>query len=113
MRERLEKYHTYIVTNPNRTTLYVGVTNNLPARITEHWKERGKPDTFAGKYYCYNLIYYEEYQFIQTAIARETEIKKWSRKKKEALIATKNPTWMFLNEKVCGCWPPEKITRRF
>jgi len=106
-------YYVYIVTNPNRTTLYIGVTNNLPARITEHWENRGKPETFAGKYFCHNLIYYETFQYIQTAIAREKEIKKWNRKKKEALIDTKNPEWVFLNEEICGCWPPEKIIKRF
>ena len=106
-------FYIYIVTNPNRTTLYTGVTNNISARVTEHWDNRGQPETFAGKYFCYNLIYYETYQYIETAIAREKEIKKWSRKKKEDLIATKNPEWVFLNEKICGSWPPKKIIKRF
>ena len=106
-------FYVYFVTNPTRTTLYTGVTNNMPARVTEHWENRGQPETFAGKYFCYNLIYYETYQYIQMAIAREKEIKKWNRRKKEILIATKNPEWVFLNEKICGCWPPKKIIKRF
>ena len=106
-------YYVYIVTNPNKTTLYTGVTNNLPSRITEHWENRGQPETFAGKYFCHNLIYYETYKNIKTAIAREKEIKKWNRKKKETLIATMNPKWIFLNEKICGRWPPLKINKRF
>ncbi|MCX6313200.1 MAG: GIY-YIG nuclease family protein [Sphingobacteriales bacterium] len=101
-------YYVYIVTNPNKTTLYIGVTNNLRARILEHWENRNKPETFAGRYFCYHLIYYETFQYIQVAIARETEIKKWNRSKKEALIQTKNPEWIFLNEKICGHWPPKK-----
>jgi putative endonuclease len=113
----LYPYHTtffvYIVTNPNKTTLYIGVTNNLSARVMEHWENRGQHETFAGKYFCYNLIYYETYQYIQVAIDREKEIKKWNRKKKEDLIASENPEWIFLNEKICGCWPPKKIIRRF
>ena len=107
------KYYVYIVTNPNKTTLYTGVTNNLSARIIEHWENRSRYGTFAGRYHCYNLIYYETYQYITAAIAREKEIKKWNRTKKEALIYTKNPEWLFLNEKICGQWPPKKIIRRF
>ncbi len=106
-------FYVYVVTNPNRSTLYVGVTNNLPARVEEHWEDRGEPETFAGKYFCYNLIYYEIFQYVGEAIAREKEIKKWNRQKKESLIATKNPEWIFLNEKVCGRWPPKKIKKRY
>ena len=106
-------YYVYVLTNPNRTTLYIGVTNNLQVRVAEHWENKGKPETFAGKYFCYNLIYYEIFQYVQDAIAREKEIKKWKRKKKESLIATKNPEWDFLNEKICGCWPPKGIKKRF
>jgi putative endonuclease len=108
-----KSYYVYIVTNPNRTTLYIGVTNNLQARVAEHWENKGKPETFAGKYFCYNLIYYEIFQYVLDAIAREKEIKKWNRQKKESLIATKNPEWTFLNEKIFGCWPPKNIIKRF
>ena len=103
-----KQYYVYIVTNPTRTTLYIGVTNNLEARLSEHWINRGLRGTFAGEYYCYNLIYYEIFTDINQAIARDTELKKWSRKKKEALIASKNPQWHFLNFKFCKIWPPQK-----
>ena len=106
-------YFTYILTNPERTVLYIGVTNNLEARLAEHYFNKGKPKTFAGKYYCYNLIYYEEFQYITNAIAREKEIKGWSRPKKEALIKTKNPDWAPLNKSVCIHWPPKEDTKRF
>ncbi len=66
-------YYLYIVTNPNKTTLYTGVTNNLSARIIEHWEKRGQFRTFAGRYFCYNLLYYECFQFIQDAIDRKKE----------------------------------------
>jgi len=69
------QYYIYIVTNPGRTVLYTGVTNNLPHRLIEHWMNRGDHKTFAGKYYCYNLIYLEEFQYIYNAIAIEKEIK--------------------------------------
>ncbi len=101
-------YFVYIVTNPNKTTLYIGVTNNLPGRVIQHWQNRGRPETFAGKYFCYNLLYYESFLFIQDAIDREKEIKKWNREKKESLIKIKNPEWFFLNKSICENWPPSK-----
>jgi putative endonuclease len=100
-------FYIYITTNPTKTTLYVGVTNNVSERIIQHYNNRGQPETFAGKYYCYNLIYFETFEFIQDAIAREKQLKKWSRKKKEELIATRNSTWIFLNKDICGCRPPK------
>ena len=113
MSDTPSSFFVYILTNPGRTTLYIGVTNNLAARLTEHWENRGQPETFAGKYFCYNLIYYEIYQLIEAAISREKEIKKWSRGKKEFLIDTTNPDRICLNETICGCWPPKKTTERF
>ena len=101
-------YYVYILTNPNRTVLYVGVTNDLARRLVEHYANKGKSKTFAGRYYAYSLIYYEHFQYILQAIAREKEIKKWSRQRKEALIATTNPDWTFCNDKICGEWPPSK-----
>jgi len=68
------QYYIYIITNPERTVLYTGVTNDLSQRLIEHWVNKGQPKTFAGKYYCYNLIYYEEFRYINDAIAREKEI---------------------------------------
>ena len=56
--------------------------------------------TFAGKYNCYNLIYYEHFDYIQDAIDREKEIKGWTRKKKKALISSLNPDWRFLNDEL-------------
>lgn len=106
-------YFVYILTNPEKTVLYTGVTNNLEIRLGEHYFNRGQKKTFAGKYYCYNLIYYEEFQYINDAIAREKEIKGWSRAKKENLIRTKNPDWTFLNAAMCIHWPPKEITKRF
>jgi len=83
----------YITTNPHKTVLYTGVTNDLKTRMRQHYENRGKPSTFAGKYYCYLLIYYERYTDVNMAIEREKEIKDLSRAKKEALIAYDNPKW--------------------
>ncbi len=90
-------YYVYITTNISRTTLYLGITNDLSRRLIEHFENRGKPKTFAGRYFCYNLIYYEEYTSVDMAISREKEIKRWRREKKEALINMQNPDWLFLN----------------
>jgi putative endonuclease len=93
-------YFVYITTNPKRTTLYVGITNDLPRRLYEHFLNCGDASTFAGKYYCYNLIYFERHTQVQHAIEREKEIKKWSRAKKENLIISQNPFWKFLNQEI-------------
>lgn len=91
-------YYVYITTNPEKTVLYVGVTNDLDRRMEEHLEDNnGERKTFAGKYFCYYLIYYEYYAHIEWAIAREKQIKGMSRAKKEALIARFNPQWRFLN----------------
>jgi len=93
-------FYVYIVTNPEKSVLYAGVTNDLSRRLYEHKENKGKPNTFAGKYYCYNLVYYEHFSHIEYAIAREKEIKKWRREKKDLLIESENPNWNFLNDDV-------------
>ena len=84
-------YFVYITTNPKKTVLYTGVTNNLAVRLQQHFANRGKPETFAGKYYCYKLLYYERFTDVNMAIAREKEIKDLSRERKLALIKVLNP----------------------
>lgn len=102
---KYHNYFVYITTNPARTVLYIGVTNELERRMNEHLEDNNdEKKSFAGKYFCYNLIYYEYYSHIKVAIARETQLKKWSRAKKEALIARFNPQWRFLNS-------PEEIAK--
>ena len=76
------KFSVYIVTNHNKTILYTGVTNDLPQRLIEHWMNRGGTNTFAGKYYCFNLVYYEDFHYVNNAIAREKEINGWLEKGK-------------------------------
>lgn len=95
-------YFVYITTNKNKTVLYTGVTNDLGARLKQHLeKSTSFPSaSFAGKYNAVYLIYYEKFEFIEHAIEYEKEIKGWRRSKKEALIATMNPEWKFLNAEV-------------
>jgi len=72
-------------------TLYTGVTNSLSARTLQH--KEGNTDSFSKRYDCNKLVYYEQHQYINNAIAREKEIKGWRREKKETLIRTMNPSW--------------------
>lgn len=81
-------YYVSILSNTGRTTLYIGVTNNIPNRIIKH---RENKKGFAFRYKCFDLMYYEIFEYPNVAINREKEIKKWNRQKKEELIKTMNP----------------------
>ncbi len=73
-------YFVYITTNPRKTVLYTGVTNNLTVRLQQHYQNQGIPETFAGKYSCYKRLYYERYPDATMAIEGEKEIKDLSPK---------------------------------
>lgn len=105
-------YWIYILTNFTRIVLYTGVTNNLPQRVIEHYLSRGDPQTFTGRYNAFYLLYYEEFRYILDAIAREKQIKGWSRKKKMALILSFNPEMKFLNAELFDEWPPKEMFHR-
>ena len=103
-------YWVYITTNPKKTVLYTGVTNNLERRLSEHIADNATDkNTFAGKYFCYNLVYFEYHRYVLNAIAREKEIKTWVRVKKEALINSFNPDWRFLNDDIKSQTIQEKL----
>jgi putative endonuclease len=87
----MKTYFTYIVTNKKRGIPYTGMTNNLKVRVWQHKQNSVKG--FTSRYNLDKLVWFEEYQWVQDAIAREKEIKGWSRKKKIALIESKNPDW--------------------
>ena len=88
--------YVYIMCNKHKNVIYVGVTSNLGQRVTQH--ETGFYEGFSKKYNCIYLVYFEHFDDILQAIAREKEIKKWRREKKNALISSFNPNWNFLNE---------------
>ncbi len=87
-------YFVYIMTNPGRSVLYIGVTQNLLKRVQQH-KDR-LTDGFTKKYHVSDLIYYEETDSIMGAIGREKQLKGWRREKKESLIKKMNPDWIDL-----------------
>jgi putative endonuclease len=94
-------YFVYITANKTKAVLYTGVTNDLRKRLYEHEQDsKTKKEHFTGKYNCFHLVYWERFQWIDHAIAREKQIKGWVRTKKEALIKEFNPEWENLNDKI-------------
>jgi len=84
-------YYVYILTSNRNGTLYIGVTNNLERRISEH--QQGIADGFTKKYHVHHLVYYETTNDVNAALQREKQLKKWNRKWKLKLIEKENPDW--------------------
>jgi putative endonuclease len=82
----------YILTNKNNTTLYIGVTSNLEQRLKQHCSKANKM-SFTARYNLDKLVYYEAFQMIGDAIAREKQLKGGNRAQKIALIESMNPNW--------------------
>ncbi|MBQ8741457.1 MAG: GIY-YIG nuclease family protein [Clostridia bacterium] len=91
-------YFVYMLTNKNNTVLYTGVTNNLKRRLYEH--QHNLIDGFTKKYNVHKLVYFDYTSDVNSAIAREKQIKGWSRAKKNALINEFNPEWKDLTESI-------------
>jgi putative endonuclease len=96
-------FHVYILAGESGV-LYTGMTNNLMRRIVEH--KRRKIPGFTAKYNVTKLVWFEAHGRASSAIARETQIKGWSRAKKVALIEAMNPHWKGLTEKLQTDSPP-------
>ena len=86
-----KRYYVYLMTNWNHRVMYVGVTNDIMRRLDEHKNKLIKG--FTKKYNINKLVYFEETANVHSAIAREKEIKKWRRQKKNALVQSLNPEW--------------------
>lgn len=87
----VRQYYVYIMTNKRNGTLYTGVTNNLAHRVYEH--KHKSVAGFTSKYGLGRLVYYEIFDDIRLAIAREKQIKGWLRVRKIALIESRNQDW--------------------
>ena len=87
----------YIMANRHRTVLYVGVTSNLRKRIAEH-QAGVHPSSFTKRYNIDRMVYFDMSSDIRAAIAREKQIKGWTRAKKVALIESVNPEWRDLGD---------------
>jgi len=85
-----KRYYVYIM--PSRSlTLYTGVTGDIYHRTLQH--KAGEVEGFTKKYHIDRLVYYETFKYVNNALAREKQIKAWTRAKRLALIQTTNPAW--------------------
>src|SRR6476659_9161061 len=99
-----QAYAVYIIASRSHT-LYVGITVNLRRRVFQHkWRER---EGFTQRYNCDRLVWFENYQDVVKAIARETQLKGWRREKKINLIEKVNPAWMDLSRDWYDVEPPD------
>ena len=92
---REHRYFVYVLTNKNDRVMYVGMTNDLERRLYEH--KNKMLEGFTKKYNVSKLVYFEETSDVWAAIAREKEIKKWRRGKKDDLVNAANPNWKDLS----------------
>jgi putative endonuclease len=88
---REHRYWVYILTSSSLSTMYIGVTNDLGRRVAEH--RAGIGSEFARKYKVTRLVYAEEFEQIEEAIAREKQLKGWRRIRKNELVRAANPEW--------------------
>ena len=97
-------YVVYILANKKNGTIYIGVTGDLKWRMIEH--RNGLIEGFTQEYDVKNLVYIEQYQYVDKAIYREKQLKNWKREWKIDLIEQRNPDWNDLYEVIFG--PEEK-----
>jgi putative endonuclease len=95
--DKIHLYYVYILTTIKNSVLYTGVTNNLLRRYSEH--KAGDKSGFTKKYNVNKLVFYEIYDSVEMAIAREKQIKGMSREKKINMINSFNPGWKELYNK--------------
>ncbi|WP_439530711.1 GIY-YIG nuclease family protein [Pannonibacter sp.] len=87
-------YYVYMLASRLGGTLYIGVTNDLLRRISEH--RLGIGSRFAARYEVHRLVYYELFDDVEQAIHREKQLKRWNRAWKIRLIEERNPDWVDL-----------------
>ena len=100
---KIHNYYVNILTNKNHTVLYTGVTNDLNSRVWQH--KQKLINGFTQKYNVTELVYFESFTLVEQAIAREKQIKGYSRAKKDELINTFNPEWKHLHDGVKSVLP--------
>ena len=92
---REHRYYVYIVASRSHT-LYIGISSEIEQRVQQH--RDGTFKGFSSQYNCNRLVHLETYSDVLRAIAREKQLKRWSRSKKITLIERENPTWHDLSE---------------
>ncbi len=94
--DSMSTYYVYIVTNKYHTVFYTGNTHNLVKRLTEH-NGKAESKSFASRYNCTKLVYYEIAETLEVALLREKQIKRYKREWKINLITKMNPKWVDLS----------------
>jgi len=90
------EFFVYIMTNYSKSSLYIGITNDLIRRVYEH--KNNLYEGFTKRYQVHQLVYYEIYSYVWDAIQREKNLKKWKREWKMELVETINPEWEDLSD---------------
>lgn len=96
----MKQYYLYILAHKKGGVLYVGFTNNIERRISEH--KSGIGGKFSSKYNVTKLVYFETFETSYAAFKKERQMKKWKREWKIALIEENNPDWKDLAEDWCS-----------
>lgn len=96
----MRTFYIYIMASRSRV-LYVGITNDLARRVSEH--KEGRISGFTSKYRVTRLVHFEEFGDVRKAIAREKQLKDWRRSRKVQLVEERNPTWADLAENLSFC----------
>jgi putative endonuclease len=108
-------YWVYILINKHRTTLYIGVTNDLEVRL---WQQKwGESNGFAKRYHLNRLVWFEQFRDVNDALACEKRLKGWLRSPRVALIERAHPHWRDLSEEweqepnARAAWKTEEMVR--
>ena len=96
----VRSFYVYVLANRIGGTLYIGVTNDLIRRVTEHRLKA--VESFTKKYGVNRLVYFEQFDDAENAIRREKRLKKWNRMWKIRLIEQLNPNWDDLYPGIAG-----------
>ena len=90
----MKEFNVYIMASECNKFIYIGFTNNLSCRVRDHQSHRNKG--YTEEYKVNKLVYYERYHYVNNAISREKQLKKWNRTWKNELINKINPNWLDL-----------------
>jgi len=93
---RNHDYWVYILTNKQGATLYIGITNNIVRRLSQH--RSGEVEGFTKRYHLNRLVWLEHFRTVKDAIGCEKKLKGWRRKREIALIEQTNPRWLDLSD---------------
>lgn len=93
------EFFVYIMANASKSSLYIGITNDLIRRVYEH--KNDLRDGFTKRYKVHHLVYYEIYGYVWDALQREKSLKKWKREWKMQLVETVNQGWEDLSHPIC------------